>query len=240
MLRSSNVRPSTSAHVTFEYETLEVGKAAPHFKGTAFTPENKFVEVCLDDYKGKYLVLFFYPMDFTYVCPTEVRSFSENAENFKKLNCELLACSTDSVYSHRAWTKVPRVSGGVGPVNYPLLSDQTTLISRAFGVLSSEAGIAHRGLFIIDPIGILRQVIINDSGVGRSVDEVLRLVMAYQRVDETGEVCPVNWKPGEQTINPDLVDNISFVAHPEKARPRQDSVQIVHATPEKESICTII
>jgi len=181
----------------------KIGKPAPYFSGLAYTPDDKFKDVSLDDYKGKYLILFFYPMDFTFVCPTEIRAFSEKAAEFKALNCEVLSCSTDTVYSHKAWTQLSKAQHGLGPVHIPLMSDPSRTISDDYGVLREGEGVADRGLFIIDNLGILRQVIINDAGVGRSVDEVERLIHAYQYVDKNGEMCPVNWKPGKPAIKAD-------------------------------------
>jgi len=183
---------------------LEIGKPAPYFSATAYyDPDEQFIDVSLDDYKGKYLILFFYPMDFTFVCPTEIRAFSEKVADFKKVNCEIIACSTDSVYSYKAWAKTPRNKQGLGPVNIPLMSDQTMVISKAYGVHKDDQGVANRSLFIIDNLGNLRQVIINHVAVSCSVNEAMRLVQAYQHVDKNGEVCPVNWKPGQPGIKVD-------------------------------------
>jgi alkyl hydroperoxide reductase subunit AhpC len=161
-----------------------------------------FKKIKLSDFAGKYVVLFFYPLDFTFVCPTEIIAFSERVAEFRKLNCELIACSTDSEYSHLAWVEKPRKTGGLGEIKIPLLSDKTYEISRAYGILKEDEGVAFRGLFIIDGKGILRQMTLNDMPVGRSVDEVLRLLQAFQFVDEHGEVCPANWKPGAASIKP--------------------------------------
>jgi alkyl hydroperoxide reductase subunit AhpC len=153
---------------------------------------------------GKYLVLFFYPLDFTFVCPTEIIAFSDRVKEFRDKNCDVVACSVDSHFSHLAWTNTPRKQGGLGKMDIPLLSDLTKQISTDYGVLLEDQGISLRGLFIIDSKGILRQIIVNDLPVGRSVDEVLRLVQAYQFTDEHGEVCPAGWKPGKKTIKPDV------------------------------------
>lgn len=180
----------------------QLAKPAPQFSGMAVV-NGQFKEIKLDDFKGKYLVLFFYPLDFTFVCPTEIIAFSDRADEFKKVGCEVVAASTDSHFCHLAWVNTPRKQGGLGEMNIPLLADKSATIAKAYGVLNEETGIPFRGLFIIDGKGILRQVTINDLPVGRSVDETLRLVQAFQFTDEHGEVCPANWKPGKQTMKPD-------------------------------------
>ncbi|XP_050695738.1 peroxiredoxin 1-like [Eriocheir sinensis] len=177
-------------------------KPAPAFNGTAVV-DGQFKEISLTDYKGKYLVLFFYPLDFTFVCPTEIIAFSDRAEEFRKIGCELVACSTDSHFSHLAWINTARKEGGLGKMNIPLLADKSMEISRAYGVLKDDEGLSFRGLFIIDIQQNLRQVTINDLPVGRDVDETLRLVQAFQFVDKHGEVCPAGWKPGSKTMKAD-------------------------------------
>ncbi|GFX72930.1 peroxiredoxin 1 [Trichonephila clavipes] len=180
----------------------ELTKPAPEFEGVAVI-NGAFKNIKLSDYQGKYLVLFFYPLDFTFVCPTEIIAFSERAEEFRKINCEVVACSTDSHFSHLAWINTPRKEGGLGKMNIPLLSDKSCVISKAYGVYKEDAGISFRGLFIIDGDGKLRQITVNDLPVGRSVDETLRLVQAFQFTDKHGEVCPAGWKPGDATMKPD-------------------------------------
>lgn len=177
----------------------ELQKPAPAFSGTAVVG-TQFIKINLSDYKGKYLVLFFYPLDFTFVCPTEIVAFSDRAEEFRSKNCEIIACSTDSHFTHLAWINTPRKQGGLGELNIPLLADKSMKIARDYGVLQEESGVPFRGLFIIDGKGNLRQVTVNDLPVGRSVDETLRLVEAFQFTDEHGEVCPANWKPGSKTM----------------------------------------
>ncbi|MBI4714178.1 peroxiredoxin [Candidatus Uhrbacteria bacterium] len=167
-----------------------VGKIAPHFNVKAVNTDGDFVEVDLNDYKNKWLVLFFYPLDFTFVCPTEITGFSMRHEEFKQLNAEVLGGSTDSVHSHKAWLK------NLGELKFPLFSDSTRTMSRDYGVLLEDKGIALRGTFIIDPDGILRYALYHDLGVGRSVNETLRVLKALQ----TGELCPVEWKAGEKTL----------------------------------------
>ena len=169
---------------------FQVGKAVSEFKAQAFV-DGKFKEVKLSDYRGKWVVLFFYPLDFTFVCPTEIQGFNKHYEAFKKLGAEVLAASTDSVYSHKAWTE-----HGLGQVRFPMIGDTSQEVSRNFGVLIEEKGIALRGTFIIDQNGILKSAMINDLPVGRSVQETLRTLQALQ----TGELVQCEWKPGEKTL----------------------------------------
>ncbi|XP_059056172.1 peroxiredoxin 1 isoform X1 [Achroia grisella] len=187
---------------SFNRMPLQLTKPAPQFKTTAVV-NGEFKDVSLSDYKGKYVVLFFYPLDFTFVCPTEIIAFSEGADEFRKIGCEVIAASTDSHFTHLAWINTPRKQGGLGPMNIPIISDKSHKISRDYGVLNEESGIPFRGLFIIDEKQNLRQITINDLPVGRSVEETLRLVQAFQYTDKYGEVCPANWKPGSKTIKPD-------------------------------------
>lgn len=143
---------------------------------------------------------FFYS---TFVCPTEIIAFSDRAEEFEKLKCQVIAASCDSHFSHLAWVQQSRKEGGLGPMNIPILADKSTKVAKAYGVLDEASGIPFRGLFIIDPKGVLRQITINDLPVGRSVDETLRLLQAFQFTDEHGEVCPAGWKPGSKSMKPD-------------------------------------
>lgn len=175
---------------------------APDFKAKAVV-NGQFKDVQLSDYSGKYLVLFFYPLDFTFVCPTEIIAYSDRANEFRQIGAELVAISIDSHFSHLAWINTPRKQGGLGGINIPLVADVNKKIAAAYGVLLEEAGIALRGLFIIDPKGIIRQITINDFPVGRSVDETLRLIKAFQFVEKHGEVCPAGWQPDSPTIKPD-------------------------------------
>ncbi|XP_068243147.1 peroxiredoxin 2 isoform X1 [Palaemon carinicauda] len=187
---------------TMSNQVPAITKPAPVFKGTAVV-DGQFKEISLADYQGKYVVFFFYPLDFTFVCPTEIIAFSDRAKEFRDINCEVIACSTDSHFSHLAWINTPRKEGGLGEMNIPLLADKSMDIARSYGVLKEEDGIAFRGLFIIDGKGNLRQATINDLPVGRDVDETLRLVQAFQFTDEHGEVCPAGWKPGAKTMKAD-------------------------------------
>ncbi|XP_038070643.1 peroxiredoxin-like [Patiria miniata] len=181
---------------------VSVQHAAPSFTGTAVV-NGDFKTIRLEDYRGKYLVLFFYPLDFTFVCPTEIIAYSERAGEFSALNTVVVGVSVDSHFSHLAWINTPRKEGGLGPMNIPLLSDFKKEISKDYGVLLHDEGVALRGLFIIDPEGIVRHTSVNDLPVGRSVDETLRLVKAFQFVAEHGEVCPAGWTPESPTIKPD-------------------------------------
>ena len=164
----------------------DVQKPAPNFQGTAVV-NSDFKDIQLSDYRGKYLILFFYPLDFTFVCPTEIIAFSERIDEFKALNTEVVGVSVDSHFSHLAWINMPRKEGGLGGLKYPLLADLTKQISIDYDVLIKDAGIALRGLFIIDKEGVIRQKTINDLPVGRSVDETLRLIKAFQFVEKHGE-----------------------------------------------------
>lgn len=160
------------------------------------------MQLSLNDYLGKYVVFFFYPLDFTFVCPTEILAFSDRVEEFRKINTEVIACSVDSHFTHLAWINTPRKEGGLGKIQIPLLSDLTHKISKDYGVYLDNLGHTLRGLFIIDDKGFMRQITMNDLPVGRSVDETLRLVQAFQYTDRHGEVCPAGWKPGADTIVP--------------------------------------
>ncbi|XP_026479114.1 peroxiredoxin-like isoform X2 [Ctenocephalides felis] len=181
-----------------------VQSPAPHFEGMAVV-NGDFKKISLTDYKGKYLVLFFYPLDFTFVCPTEIRAYSDAIGQFREIGAEVVGCSTDSHFSHLAWINMDRKVGGLGGLNYPLLSDFNKQISRDYSVLLEKDGIALRGLFIIDKEGLVRQMSVNDLPVGRSVEETLRIIKAFKFVEEHGEVCPANWNPetNPATIKPD-------------------------------------
>ncbi|MCA9123379.1 MAG: peroxiredoxin [Planctomycetaceae bacterium] len=178
-----------------------VQKPAPDFKAQAVMADGSFKEISLSDYRGKYVVLFFYPLDFTFVCPTEIIAFSERAGEFEKLGVQLLGASVDSHFSHLAWRNTPRTEGGLGQIDYPLVADLNKEISRAYDVLL-DGGISLRGLFLIDKEGVVRHQVVNDLPLGRSVDEALRIVQALQFFEKNGEVCPANWKEGSRTIKP--------------------------------------
>ncbi|XP_015691448.2 2-Cys peroxiredoxin BAS1, chloroplastic [Oryza brachyantha] len=181
-----------------------VGNTAPDFEAEAVF-DQEFIKVKLSEYIGKkYVILFFYPLDFTFVCPTEITAFSDRYEEFEKINTEILGVSIDSVFSHLAWVQTDRKSGGLGDLKYPLISDVTKSISKSFGVLIPDQGIALRGLFIIDKEGVIQHSTINNLAIGRSVDETLRTLQALQYVQENpDEVCPAGWKPGEKSMKPD-------------------------------------
>jgi len=190
---------------------LRITGPAPSFQGMAVV-DGQFKQISLADYSGKYLVLFFYPTDFTFVCPTEIIAFSDRSDEFRKINCELVGCSTDSHFSHLAWINTPRKQGGLGEMKIPLLADRSHAIAREYGVLKEDVGNAYRALFIIDDKGRLRQITMNDFPVGRSVDETLRLVQAFKYTDEHGEVCPAGWKPGKETMKPNPKDSKDYFA----------------------------
>jgi peroxiredoxin 2/4 len=169
-----------------------VGKSAPNFHMNAVTGDGEnFIKVSLDDYKGKWLVMFFYPLDFTFVCPTEITGYSKRLEDFKKEGAEVLAASTDSEHSHKAW-----IQGDLGKLNFPLASDFTKKVASDYGILVEEEGLALRGLFIIDPQGVVRYSVVHDLNVGRSVDETLRVLQALK----CGGLCPIDWHPGEDLL----------------------------------------
>ena len=180
---------------------VHVQKEAPAFSAQAVVA-GEFKTISLADYSGKYVVLFFYPLDFTFVCPTEIIAFSERVDEFQKRGVQVIGCSTDSRFSHKAWIDTPRTKGGLGELKYPLMEDLTKKISTDYGVLIESVGVALRGLFVIDKGGIVRHITINDLPLGRSVDEVLRLVDALQHFEKHGEVCPADWKPGSLALNP--------------------------------------
>jgi alkyl hydroperoxide reductase subunit AhpC len=178
-----------------------VQNLAPDFTAEAVVGGD-FQSITLSKLRGKWVYLFFYPLDFTFVCPTEIIAFSDAAARFEKLGAQILGCSIDSKYVHLRWIETPRKDGGLGGINYPLIADLTKEIARAYDVLNFE-GMALRGSFIIDPHGIVRQATVNDLSVGRSVDEALRLIEAFQFADEHGEVCPANWQHGGDTMKED-------------------------------------
>ncbi|KKD34441.1 peroxiredoxin [Limnoraphis robusta Tam1] len=193
-------------------ECIRVGLSAPEFTATAVI-DQEFKTIKLSDYRGKYVVLFFYPLDFTFVCPTEITAFSDRTEEFTQLNTQILGVSVDSEFSHLAWIQTDRKSGGVGDLKYPLVSDIKKDISAAYNVLDPEAGIALRGLFIIDKEGVIQHATINNLAFGRNVDETLRTLQAIQYVQANpDEVCPAGWKPGEKTMIPDPVKSKDFFA----------------------------
>lgn len=193
-------------------ECLRVGQIAPDFTATAVV-DLEFKEIKLSHYRGKYVVLFFYPLDFTFVCPTEITAFSDSYDKFAALNTEVLGISVDSQFSHLAWIQTDRKDGGLGDLNYPLVADLKKEISAAYNVLDPDAGVALRGLFIIDKEGVIQHATINNLAFGRNVEETLRVLQAIQYVQShPDEVCPANWQPGQQTMKPDPVGSKEYFA----------------------------
>ena len=178
-----------------------VTKEAPDFAAQAVMPDDSFAELTLSSYRGKYVVLFFYPLDFTFVCPTEIIAFDRATKKFEEKNAQVIGVSVDSQFTHLAWKTTPREQGGIGPIRYPLVADLNKSISGDYGVLL-DGGIALRGLFLIDREGIVRHALVNDLPLGRNVDEALRVLEALQFTEEYGEVCPANWREGEEAMKP--------------------------------------
>lgn len=178
-----------------------VTKEAPDFKAQAVLPDNSFGELELSSYRGKYVVLFFYPLDFTFVCPSEIIAFDKQLERFKEKNTEVIGVSIDSHFTHFAWKNTPVDQGGIGQIRYPLVADLDKNIARDYGVLINDS-VALRGLFLIDKEGVVRHAVINDLSLGRNVDEALRMVDALQFTEEHGEVCPANWREGDEAMKP--------------------------------------
>ena len=188
---------ATGTAIATTYDAAQVGKPAPDYE----IPSTKNIEklnepVKLSDYRGKWVVLLFYPLDFTFVCPTELTAFSDRYEDFEGIGAEIIGISTDSAFSHRAWLQTPRDKGGVEGLRFPLGADITKSMSRDYGVLIEDRGIALRGLFVIDPEGVLRYKVVHDLNIGRSAEETLRVIQALQ----TGGLCQAEWRPGQETI----------------------------------------
>ncbi|MFY9621930.1 MAG: peroxiredoxin [Pyrinomonadaceae bacterium] len=188
---------ATGTAIATTYDASQVGQPAPDFE----IPSTKNIEklnepVKLSDYQGKWVVLLFYPLDFTFVCPTELTAFSDRYEDFEGIGAEIIGISTDSAFSHRAWLQTPRDKGGVEGLRFPLGADITKSMSRDYGVLIEDRGIALRGLFVIDPEGVLRYKVVHDLNIGRSAEETLRVIQALQ----TGGLCQAEWRPGQETI----------------------------------------
>ncbi len=178
-------------------KTAKIGELAPSFN----LPSTKNLDtlsenLSLEEYRGRWVMLFFWPYDFTTVCPTEIMAFNESVGTFRDLKCDIIGASVDSVYTHKAWMNTPRDQGGIGAIRYPMVSDFTKETSRAYGVLDEKTGAAHRGLFIIDPEGIIRYQVVTDMNVGRSVEETIRILEALQ----SGGLCPINWRKGDKTL----------------------------------------
>ena len=189
-----------------------VTKPAPDFKAQTVMPDNSFAEKSLSDLRGsKYAVVFFYPLDFTFVCPSEIIAFDKKLDEFKKRNCEVIGISVDSHFTHLAWKETPREKGGIGQVQFPLVADLTKQIAESYGVLINGA-VALRGLFLIDKAGVVRHALINDLPLGRNVDEAIRILDALQFTEKHGEVCPANWRQGEEGMKPTADGVASYLA----------------------------
>ena len=179
-----------------------VGKQAPDFKAKAVIKNRIVEQFSLQHFKGKYIIFFFYPLDFTFVCPTELHAFQEKFTEFEKRNAQVIGCSVDSVYTHSAWLNTPKQKGGIQGIEYPLVSDLNKTISTNYDVLIPHEGISYRGLFLIDRNGIIRHQVVNDLPLGRSVDEALRILDALIYFENNGEVCPANWTQGKTSMKP--------------------------------------
>jgi len=178
-----------------------VGKQAPDFTAKAVV-DGDFQDLKLSDLRGKYVVMFFYPLDFTFVCPTELHTFQEKLEEFRSRGCEVLGVSVDSEHTHKAWLNTPKAKGGIEGIEYPLVSDMTKSIARDYDVLIQDAGIALRGTFLIDKTGTVQHQTVNALPLGRNIDEFVRLLDALQFTEEHGEVCPANWNKGSKSMKP--------------------------------------
>ncbi len=192
-----------------------VGKQAPDFTADAVVNGTEFKQVTLSSYKGKkYVVLFFYPLDFTFVCPTELHAFQDQLKTFNDLDTEVIGVSVDSKFSHFAWLTTPKAQGGIQGVTYPVVADLKKEISQAYDVLFTDAGIAFRGLFLIDKNGIVQHQVVNNLPLGRNVDEAVRMVEALQFFEKNGEVCPANWTKGDKGMKPNEAGLKEFFKEP--------------------------
>ncbi len=187
-----------------------IGKPAPKVHAKAIVDNEIIDNFTLDPYLGQYVILFFYPLDFTFVCPTELHAFQDKQEEFKKRNANLVGCSIDSHFSHYAWMQIPKLKGGIEGIRYPLISDLNKTIARDYRVLKEDEGIAYRGQFLIDRQGIIRHQLINDLPLGRSTEEILRILDALIHYENYGEVCPANWKTGNKTMLPNQESMLSY------------------------------
>lgn len=189
-----------------------VTKPAPEFKAQTVLADNTIAEKTLSDLRGnKYAVVFFYPLDFTFVCPSEIIAFDRKLDEFKKRNCEVIGISVDSQFTHLAWKNTPLEKGGIGNVRFPLVADLTKQIAEQYGVLFNNA-VALRGLFLIDKSGVVRHAVINDLPLGRNIDEALRMLDALQYHETHGEVCPANWKEGQAAMKPTAAGVAEYMA----------------------------
>jgi peroxiredoxin 2/4 len=190
-----------------------VTKEAPDFTAQAVMPDNSFKEITLSSYRDKkYVILFFYPLDFTFVCPSEIVAFDSALDKFKEKDAEVIGVSVDSHFTHLAWKNTPLDKGGIGQVKFPLVSDLNKSISRDYGVLIDDS-IALRGLFLIDKGGVIRHALINDLPLGRNVDEALRILDALQFTEKYGDVCPANWRAGEKAMKPTAEGVAEYLSH---------------------------
>ena len=188
-----------------------VTKEAPDFTASTVMPDNSISEFKLSSLRGKYTVLFFYPLDFTYVCPSEIIAFDKKLTQFKERNCEVVSVSVDSHFTHLAWKNTPPAKGGIGNVQFPMVSDLSKSISRDYGVLVNDS-ISLRGLFLIDKEGVVRHALVNDLPLGRNVDEAIRMLDALQFFEKHGEVCPADWRPGEDAMKPSAEGVAAYLA----------------------------
>ena len=189
-----------------------VGKQAPHFTAQVVQPDGSFAQLSLESLRGKYVLLFFYPLDFTFVCPSEIIAFDNHLGAFAERGVQVLGASVDSHFSHHAWRNTPVAEGGIGPVGFPLIADLTKSIARDYDVLTGDGAVAYRGLFLIDREGVVRHQVVNDLPLGRNVEEALRMVDALQFTEKHGEVCPANWSPGKAAMKPDAAGVASYLA----------------------------
>lgn len=189
---------------------LLIGKKAPSFTAKAVQGKEIIKGFSLNQFLGQYIVFFFYPLDFTFVCPTELHAFQEELPKFQQRNAQVIGCSVDSEFSHVAWLSTPKAQGGIEGIEYPIISDLNQKIARDYCVLHEEEGIAYRGLFLIDRKGIVRHLLINDFPIGRSVDEALRILDALISFETHGEVCPANWSMGKKTMQPNTNGLINY------------------------------
>ena len=189
-----------------------VGKQAPEFTAAAVLADGSIkTDFSLADFKGKYVVLFFYPLDFTFVCPTELIAFSKRNKEFEERNVQVIGCSIDSQFTHAAWRNTPVDEGGIGEVTYPLVADVKHEICQAYDVEFDEGGVAFRGSFLIDKDGVVRHQVVNDLPLGRNVDEMLRMIDALQFTEKYGEVCPAGWNKGDEGMKPDADGVASYL-----------------------------
>jgi peroxiredoxin (alkyl hydroperoxide reductase subunit C) len=191
--------------------TTLVTQQAPDFTAEAVMPDNSFGSITLSAFKDKYVLLFFYPLDFTFVCPSEILAFNKKVKEFKEKNCELIGVSVDSKFTHLAWKNTAIENGGIGKIQYPLVQDLNKEIAKSYGILLNSS-VALRGLFLIDTKGVVRHSVINDLPLGRSVDEALRMVDALQFHETHGDVCPANWKHGEEAMKPTAEGVASYLS----------------------------